>query len=143
MALARPGDSGSIPLLSHAPFPCSQRWEGWWDLEGAAGGGENLGWDGGMRRWGHLSPQRVDMHKEKVSRREIGSLTISKRFPSHQKIMSPPSPPCLEPYYRKPLNFSVLDDIGHGIKVSPGLGGCPTGVRDPWLGFLAPQHPQS
>ncbi|KAM6312044.1 ABI gene family member 3 [Podargus strigoides] len=60
--------------------------------------------------------QRVDMHKEKVSRREIGSLTVSKRFPSYQKIMSPPSPPCLEPYYRKPLNFSVLDDIGHGIK---------------------------
>ncbi|XP_051496381.1 LOW QUALITY PROTEIN: ABI gene family member 3 [Apus apus] len=60
--------------------------------------------------------QRVDMHKEKVSRREIGSLTISKRFPPYQKIISPPSPPCLEPYYRKPLNFSVLDDIGHGIK---------------------------
>ncbi|NXK14626.1 ABI3 protein, partial [Herpetotheres cachinnans] len=60
--------------------------------------------------------QRVDMHKEKVSRREIGSLTVSKRFPSYQKIVAPPSPPCLEPYYRKPLNFSVLDDIGHGIK---------------------------
>ncbi|XP_074782778.1 ABI gene family member 3 isoform X1 [Athene noctua] len=60
--------------------------------------------------------QRVDMHKEKVSRREIGSLTVSKRFPSYQKIMAPPSPPCLEPYYRKPLNFNVLDDVGHGIK---------------------------
>ncbi|NXN23577.1 ABI3 protein, partial [Nycticryphes semicollaris] len=66
--------------------------------------------------------QRVDMHKEKVSRREIGSLTVSKMFPSYQKIMPPPNPPCLEPYYRKPLNFSVLDDIGHGIKVSLGLG---------------------
>ncbi|OXB63602.1 hypothetical protein ASZ78_008917 [Callipepla squamata] len=62
------------------------------------------------------SPQSVDMHKEKVSRREIGSLTISRRFPSHQKITSPPNPPVLEPYYRKPLNFSILDDIGHGIK---------------------------
>ncbi|XP_009998626.1 PREDICTED: ABI gene family member 3 [Chaetura pelagica] len=60
--------------------------------------------------------QRVEMHKEKVSRREIGSLTISKRFPPYQKIISPPSPPSLEPYYRKPLNFSALDDIGHGIK---------------------------
>lgn len=68
------------------------------------------------------SPQRIDMHKEKVSRREIGSLTISKRFPAHEKIMSPPSPPCLEPYYRKPLNFSILDDIGHGIKVSMVMG---------------------
>ncbi|XP_061873129.1 ABI gene family member 3 [Colius striatus] len=60
--------------------------------------------------------QRVDMHKEKVSRREIGTLAVSKKFPSYQKIVSPPSPPCLEPYYRKPLNFNVLDDIGHGIK---------------------------
>ncbi|KAM4756565.1 ABI gene family member 3 [Cyanocitta cristata] len=60
--------------------------------------------------------QRVDIHKEKVSRREIGLLTISKRFPTYQKIVAPPNPPVLEPYYRKPLNFSVLDDIGHGIK---------------------------
>ncbi|NWY20367.1 ABI3 protein, partial [Aphelocoma coerulescens] len=60
--------------------------------------------------------QRVDIHKEKVSRREIGSLTISKRFPTYQKIVAPPNPPVLEPCYRKPLNFSVLDDIGHGIK---------------------------
>ncbi|NXF36235.1 ABI3 protein, partial [Nyctibius bracteatus] len=60
--------------------------------------------------------QRVDMHKEKVSRREIGSLAVTKRFPPSQKIVPPASPPCLEPYYRKPLNFSVLDDVGHGIK---------------------------
>ncbi|NXH22803.1 ABI3 protein, partial [Bucco capensis] len=60
--------------------------------------------------------QRVEMHKEKVSRRGIGSLTVSKRFPPSQKIISPPNPPCLEPYYRKPLNFSSLDAIGHGIK---------------------------
>ncbi|NXC23734.1 ABI1 protein, partial [Campylorhamphus procurvoides] len=60
--------------------------------------------------------QMVDIHKEKVSRREIGSLTVTKRFPSYQKIVAPPSPPSLEPYYRKPLNFSVLDNIGHGIK---------------------------
>ncbi|NXV73671.1 ABI3 protein, partial [Atlantisia rogersi] len=60
--------------------------------------------------------QKVDMHKEKVSRREIGLLTVSKKFPSHHKIISPPNPPSLEPYYRKPLNFSILDDIGHGIK---------------------------
>ncbi|NXN99291.1 ABI3 protein, partial [Rhinopomastus cyanomelas] len=60
--------------------------------------------------------QEVDIHKEKVSRREIGSLTTSRRFPLCQKVVSPSSPPCLEPYYRKPLNFSVLDDIGHGMK---------------------------
>ncbi|NXX29293.1 ABI3 protein, partial [Nicator chloris] len=60
--------------------------------------------------------QRVDIHKEKVSRREIGALTVTKRFPSCQKVVAPPDPPVLEPYYRKPLNFSVLDDVGHGIK---------------------------
>ncbi|NWW79347.1 ABI3 protein, partial [Climacteris rufus] len=60
--------------------------------------------------------QRVDIHKEKVSRREIGSLTVTKTFLTYQKIVPPPNPPSLEPYYRKPLNFSVLDDIGHGIK---------------------------
>ncbi|XP_062482539.1 ABI gene family member 3 [Pezoporus occidentalis] len=60
--------------------------------------------------------QRVELHKEKVSRREIGSLTVSKRFPTCRKVVAPPSPPCLEPYCRKPLNFSVLDDIGHGVK---------------------------
>lgn len=87
------------------------------------------------------SPQRVDIHKEKVSRREIGSLTISKRFPSYQKIMAPPSQPCLEPYYRKPLNFSILDDIGHGIKVSPGLRGCPPGVRGLAWAFSVPDVP--
>ncbi|NWU22443.1 ABI3 protein, partial [Dyaphorophyia castanea] len=83
--------------------------------------------------------QRVDMHKEKVSRREIGSLTVTKRFPSYQKIVAPPDPPVLEPYYRKPLNFSVLDDIGHGIKVSPGHLGVP---QRAWVGFYNPQCPQ-
>ncbi|NXF11763.1 ABI1 protein, partial [Smithornis capensis] len=75
--------------------------------------------DGGMQGWrdgGMEVPEGVDIHKEKVSRREIGSLTVSKRFPSYQKIVAPPNPPCLEPYYRKPLNFSVLDNIGHGVK---------------------------
>ncbi|NXL80780.1 ABI3 protein, partial [Leptocoma aspasia] len=60
--------------------------------------------------------QSVDIHKEKVSRREIGALTVTKRFPSCQKIVAPPDPPVLEPYYRKPLNFSALDHIGHGVK---------------------------
>ncbi|NWW41617.1 ABI3 protein, partial [Panurus biarmicus] len=60
--------------------------------------------------------QRVDIHKEKVSRREIGALTVTKRFPSYQKVVAPPEPPVLEPYYRKPLNFSVLDNVGHGVK---------------------------
>ncbi|XP_039556535.1 ABI gene family member 3 isoform X1 [Passer montanus] len=60
--------------------------------------------------------QSVDIHKEKVARREIGALTVTKRLLSHQKVVAPPEPPVLEPYYRKPLSFSVLDHIGHGVK---------------------------
>ncbi|XP_014116468.1 PREDICTED: ABI gene family member 3 [Pseudopodoces humilis] len=60
--------------------------------------------------------QRVDIHKEKVSRREIGALTVSKRLPSCPKIAAPPSPPVLEPYHRRPLSFSALDGVGHGVK---------------------------
>ncbi|XP_015471299.2 ABI gene family member 3 [Parus major] len=67
--------------------------------------------------------QRVDIHKEKVSRREIGTLTVSKRLPSCPKIAAPPSPPVLEPYHRTPLSFSALDGVGHGVKVRRG----PTG----------------
>uniref|UniRef100_A0A8C8R8W0 ABI gene family member 3 n=1 Tax=Pelusios castaneus TaxID=367368 RepID=A0A8C8R8W0_9SAUR len=60
--------------------------------------------------------QMVDMHKEKVARREIGTLTVCKRLPHYQKIISPTYQEPLEPYFRKPLNFSILDDVGHGIK---------------------------
>ncbi|XP_041282181.1 ABI gene family member 3 [Onychostruthus taczanowskii] len=60
--------------------------------------------------------QSVDIHKEKVSRREIGALTVTRRLLSYQKVVAPPEPPVLEPYYRKPLNFSALDGVGHGVK---------------------------
>ncbi|KAK9397016.1 ABI family member 3 [Crotalus adamanteus] len=60
--------------------------------------------------------QVIEMHKEKVSRREIGMLTVSKTFPPYQKIIYPKKLESLQPYYRKPLDFSTLDDIGHGIK---------------------------
>ncbi|KAJ6658232.1 hypothetical protein lerEdw1_001499 [Lerista edwardsae] len=61
--------------------------------------------------------QVVDMHKEKVARREIGTLAVCKTFPHYQKIISPARLEPLEAYYRKPLNFSSLDDVGHGVKV--------------------------
>ncbi|XP_053219410.1 ABI gene family member 3 [Podarcis raffonei] len=60
--------------------------------------------------------QVVEMHMEKVSRREIGALSVCKRFPHQQKIIPPSHVEPLEAYYRKPLNFNSLDDIGHGIK---------------------------
>uniref|UniRef100_A0ACB8EUM5 Uncharacterized protein n=1 Tax=Sphaerodactylus townsendi TaxID=933632 RepID=A0ACB8EUM5_9SAUR len=63
-----------------------------------------------------LKPKVVEMHKEKVARQQIGMLTVCKRFPHYQKIIYPNQLQPLEPYYRKPLNFSSLDDVGHGIK---------------------------
>ncbi|XP_004707132.1 ABI gene family member 3 [Echinops telfairi] len=60
--------------------------------------------------------QMVNMHMEKVARREIGTLAIVQRLPPGQKVIAPESLPALTPYYRKPLNFACLDDIGHGIK---------------------------
>ncbi|KAG8514864.1 ABI gene family member 3 protein [Galemys pyrenaicus] len=60
--------------------------------------------------------QMVNMHMEKVARREIGTLATVQRLPLGQKVIAPESLPPLTPYYRKPLNFGCLDDIGHGIK---------------------------
>lgn len=59
----------------------------------------------------------VNMHMEKVARKEIGTLATVQRLLPSQKVIAPESLPPLTPYYRKPLNFGCLDDIGHGIKV--------------------------
>ncbi|XP_024600243.1 ABI gene family member 3 [Neophocaena asiaeorientalis asiaeorientalis] len=64
--------------------------------------------------------QMVNMHMEKVARREIGTLATVQRLPPSQKIIAPESLPPLTPYYRRPLNFGCLDDIGHGVKVERG-----------------------
>ncbi|XP_012518446.1 PREDICTED: ABI gene family member 3 isoform X2 [Propithecus coquereli] len=60
--------------------------------------------------------QMANMHMEKVARREIGTLATVQRLPPGQKVIAPESLPPLTPYYRRPLNFGCLDDIGHGIK---------------------------
>uniref|UniRef100_A0A8D2JQM1 ABI gene family member 3 n=1 Tax=Sciurus vulgaris TaxID=55149 RepID=A0A8D2JQM1_SCIVU len=60
--------------------------------------------------------QMVNMHMEKVARREIGTLATVQRLPPGQKVIAPENLPPLAPYYRRPLNFGCLDDIGHGIK---------------------------
>ncbi|XP_077020801.1 ABI gene family member 3 [Tamandua tetradactyla] len=60
--------------------------------------------------------QMANMHMEKVARREIGALAIVQRLPPGQKVIAPETLPPLTSYYRRPLNFGCLDDIGHGIK---------------------------
>uniref|UniRef100_A0A3B4H7H2 Abl interactor 2-like n=1 Tax=Pundamilia nyererei TaxID=303518 RepID=A0A3B4H7H2_9CICH len=64
----------------------------------------------------HIS-QTVDIHKEKVARREIGILTTNKNTSRAHKIVAPANPERPVRYIRKPIDYSVLDDIGHGVKV--------------------------
>lgn len=61
--------------------------------------------------------QTVDIHKEKVARREIGILTTNKNACRSHKIVAPANPERPVRYIRKPIDYSVLDDMGHGVKV--------------------------
>ncbi|XP_028291986.1 abl interactor 2-like isoform X2 [Gouania willdenowi] len=65
----------------------------------------------------HIS-QTVDIHKEKVARREIGILTTNKNTCRSHKIVAPSNPERPVRYIRKPIDYGVLDDIGHGVKVN-------------------------
>ncbi|XP_058888129.1 abl interactor 2 isoform X17 [Acipenser ruthenus] len=65
----------------------------------------------------HIS-QTVDIHKEKVARREIGILTTNKNTSRTHKIIAPANPERPVRYIRKPIDYTMLDDIGHGVKVS-------------------------
>lgn len=62
-------------------------------------------------------PQTVDIHKEKVARREIGILTTNKNTSRTHKIIAPANPERPVRYIRKPIDYSMLDDMGHGVKV--------------------------
>uniref|UniRef100_A0A3Q3K1Q5 Abl-interactor 2b n=1 Tax=Monopterus albus TaxID=43700 RepID=A0A3Q3K1Q5_MONAL len=65
----------------------------------------------------HIS-QTVDIHKEKVARREIGILTTNKNTSRTHKIIAPANPERPVRYIRKPIDYSLLDDMGHGVKVA-------------------------
>jgi len=68
----------------------------------------------------HIS-QTVGIHKEKVARREIGVLTTNKCSNSpnglsrQYKIIAPANPERPIKYVRKPIDYSCLDAIGHGV----------------------------
>ncbi|XP_067618005.1 abl interactor 2 [Eurosta solidaginis] len=59
--------------------------------------------------------QTVQIHKEKVARREIGVLTANKVSSRQFKIVAPINPEKPIKYVRKPIDYSILDDIGHGV----------------------------
>ncbi|XP_077175341.1 abl interactor 2 isoform X13 [Paroedura picta] len=63
----------------------------------------------------HIS-QTVDIHKEKVARREIGILTTNKNTSRTHKIIAPANLERPVRYIRKPIDYTILDDIGHGVK---------------------------
>ncbi|XP_010160325.1 PREDICTED: abl interactor 2 isoform X3 [Eurypyga helias] len=65
----------------------------------------------------HIS-QTVDIHKEKVARREIGILTTNKNTSRTHKIIAPANLERPVRYIRKPIDYTILDDIGHGVKFS-------------------------
>ncbi|XP_023263457.1 abl interactor 1-like [Seriola lalandi dorsalis] len=68
----------------------------------------------------NLIGQTVEMHKEKVSRREIGVFTAVRRVPRSHKILPPSQPAAVTqphpPYSRRPINYQQLDGLGHGVK---------------------------
>ncbi|KAK7945059.1 hypothetical protein WMY93_000787 [Mugilogobius chulae] len=59
----------------------------------------------------------VDIHKEKVARREIGILTTNKNTSRTHKIIAPGNMERPVRYIRKPIDYTLLDDVGHGVKV--------------------------
>ncbi|KAM9393243.1 ABI family, member 3a isoform 3-T6 [Pholidichthys leucotaenia] len=66
----------------------------------------------------NLIGQTVEMHKEKVSRREIGVFTMVRRVPRNHKILPPTDAQPRPPYSRRTINYQQLDAVGHGMKVS-------------------------
>lgn len=66
----------------------------------------------------HLA-QAEQIHREKVARREIGLFTANKRPNRIPKIIYPVNPERPTKYIRKPIDYSVLDDVGHGVKLAP------------------------
>ncbi|KAG9346285.1 hypothetical protein JZ751_008110 [Albula glossodonta] len=63
--------------------------------------------------------QTVDMHREKVSRREIGVFTTGKKVNRSQRIIAAPSSQVPKPNYsRTPISYASLDSLGHGIRES-------------------------
>lgn len=64
----------------------------------------------------HHLAQTVMIHKEKVARREIGVLTANKTATRQHKILAPATQERPVKYIRRPIDYSVLDDVGHGLR---------------------------
>lgn len=58
----------------------------------------------------------VNIHKEKLARREIGALTTNKTCSKQPKFISPSVQEPVVRYKRTPIDYSVLDGVGHGAR---------------------------
>lgn len=62
--------------------------------------------------------QTVMIHKEKVARREIGVLTANKSTLRQHKILAPASQERPVKYIRRPIDYALLDEVGHGLRMA-------------------------
>lgn len=58
----------------------------------------------------------IAIHKEKVARREIGVLTANKCMVKQAKIVTPHTQERPQRYQRTPIDYTVLDGLGHGVR---------------------------
>ncbi|XP_077413499.1 ABI family, member 3a isoform X1 [Vanacampus margaritifer] len=80
----------------------------------------------------NLIGQTVEMHREKVSRKEIGIFTAVRRVPRGPKISTPATPPQPRPpYSRRPISYQQLDHVGHGVKLTGKAGERAGSIRKP------------
>ncbi|KAI7695315.1 Abl interactor 2 [Sarcoptes scabiei] len=61
--------------------------------------------------------QKFQFHNEKVARRKIALLTTAKTIVRQPKVLIPANNEKQAKYIRKPIDYSLLDDIGHGVKI--------------------------
>ncbi|XP_046331446.1 abl interactor 2-like isoform X1 [Haliotis rufescens] len=89
----------------------------------------------------HLS-QIVNIHKEKVARREIGVLTTNRSSTRPLGVKSgivfPEQAERPIKYTRKPIDYTVLDDIGHGVRLHSSV---PRPNRTPSISSQGSQAP--
>lgn len=65
-----------------------------------------------------LTLQVVQVHKEKVARREIGILASSKNTTRGHKIIAPSQREQPKRYQRQPIDYNALDNVGKIMLVS-------------------------